>query len=121
MKTIPVLVLLGAAVCLGLFLGTQYLRQVRSRPAMIGLHLLLGAGGFEVLVMLLSGAPDGTVLAAGGQGRIAAGLLLLALFTGLTAPMVGRRSRPTMSAALATHAAAALAGFALLVVSLART
>jgi hypothetical protein len=45
--------------------------------------------------------------------------LLLALFTGLLAPMIGRRSRNTMNLALATHASFAAVGFALLLAWLA--
>jgi len=113
-KAIPVVVLFGAAVCLGLILGLQYLRGVRSKPVMIGMHLLLGAGGLEVMVMTLSGAPDGTVMWTGTLGRTAAGFLAAALFIGLLTPMVGRRSRQTMNVALATHATIASVGFVLL-------
>ena len=56
-KAIPALVLLSAAMCLGVIMGIQYLRRVRSKPVMIGVHLLLGAGGLEVLAMMLRGAP----------------------------------------------------------------
>jgi len=115
-KAMPVVVLLGAAVILGIFLGYQYLRRVRSRPVLIGVHLLLGAGGLEVLAVLLRGAPDGDTLAPGKLGKVAAGLVVLALFSGLLAPMLGRRSRETMNIALATHAAVALAGFTLVLV-----
>jgi hypothetical protein len=114
MRMIPVLVLFTATVALGLFLGYQYLRRIPSRPTMIGIHLLLGAGGMELVAMLLAGTPDGAAAPTGKLAHAAAALLLLALFTGLLAPMIGRRSRPTMNAALATHACAAGAGFALL-------
>ncbi len=111
---IPVLVLFSGAVALGLYLGYEYLRGIRSRPVMVGIHLLLGAGGMELVAMLLAGTPDGDAAPTGTLARAAAGLLLLALFTGILAPMIGRRSRPTMNAALATHAGAAGAGFVLL-------
>lgn len=114
MNALPAVLLLGAAVCLGIYLGVEYLRGIRSRPVMIGLHLLLGAGGLEVIAMLLKGTPDGTLVAAGTTGHAAALLLLLAMFTGLTAPMVGRGSRRVMNVALAMHASAAAAGFLLL-------
>ena len=114
MKMIPVLVLFSGAVALGLYLGYEYLKRIPSRPVMIGIHLLLGAGGMELVAMLLAGTPDGEAAPTGRLAHAAAALLLLALFTGLLAPMIGRRSRPTMNAALATHACAAGAGFVLL-------
>jgi hypothetical protein len=103
MLAIPVLVLVSATVTLGVILGLEYLRGVRSRPTMIGMHFLLGAASLEVLVMLLAGAPDGTVL------------LVAALFIGVITPMIGRQSRPTMNIALAAHAIVAASGFVVLV------
>ena len=114
MRMIPVLLLYTVTVGLGLYLGYEYLRRIRSRPAMIGIHFLLGAAGMELVAMLLAGAPDGRAPLAGALAHAAAGVLLLALFTGVLAPMIGRRSRPVMNAALATHACAACAGFVLL-------
>ena len=116
MKALPVIVLLGAAALLGIYLGYQYLRRTRSRPVLIGLHLLLGAGGLEVLAVVLRGAPDGTSVVAGRLGNAGAGLVALALFSGLLAPMIGRRSRETMNVALATHVGVALVGCALVLV-----
>lgn len=82
----------------------------------IGLHLLLGAGGVEVIAMLLRGTPDGTVMPAGAIGRAAAGLLAFALCSGLLVPLVGRRSRTTMIFALVAHVTASAAGFVLCLV-----
>jgi len=113
-KAIPIVVLMGAAVALGVLLGVEYLRRVRSKPVIIGIHLLLGAGGLEVFAVLLRGTPDGEVMAPGLVGNAAAGLMFLAMFTGLIAPMVGRKSRRTMNVALATHASVASLGFLLL-------
>jgi hypothetical protein len=113
-RAIPALVLLSAAVCLGVIMGIQYLRHVRSKPVMIGIHLLLGAGGLEVLAMMLRGAPDGSTIHGRSVAVAAAGLLALALMAGIAAPMIGRRSRRTMSVALATHAGIAAAGFLVL-------
>ncbi|GEM_PF-1840373 len=115
MLAIPVLVLVSATVTLGVILGLEYLRGVRSRPTMIGMHFLLGAASLEVLVMLLAGAPDGTVLLVGRLGHVAAGLLVAALFIGVITPMIGRQSRPTMNIALAAHAIVAASGFVVLV------
>ncbi len=115
MQAIPVVVLMSVTVVLGAIMGIEYLRGVRSRPTMIGMHFLLGAASLEVLVMLLAGAPDGTVLLVGRLGHVAAGFLVVAMFIGVTAPMVGRQSRPTMNVALAAHALVAITGFVLLV------
>lgn len=107
MRALPVLLLLGAAGCLGVVLGLNYLRGVRSRPVMIGLHFLLGAAGLEVMVMLLNRTPDGEVIAASPLSTTAAGLVAGALFIGVLTPMVGRASRRRMNVALATHASVA--------------
>jgi len=120
MKALPVLLLLGGATALGVVLGIQYLRRIRSQPVLIGMHLLLGAGGMEVLAMLLRGAPDGTLWSGTGMVKIAAGLVALAMVTGLVAPMIGRGSRRTMNVALATHVSIAVAGIALLLAWLLR-
>ena len=116
MTAIPALLLLAAAVVLGIVLGVQYLQRRRSPPVLIGFHLLLGAGGLEVLAMLLHGTPDRRILPAGGLITIAAALVLAAMITGLLAPMVGRQSRRTMNVALALHVGVAAAGFVLLLV-----
>lgn len=113
MHAVPALLLLSVAVVLGLLLGIDYLRRVRSKPTLIGFHLLLGAGALEVIVMLLRGTPDGAVAPAGPLLEAAAGLLAFALCSGLVAPLVGRRSRATMHVALAVHVTASAAGFVL--------
>jgi hypothetical protein len=110
---------LAGAVVLGLLLGLDYLRHVRSRPTLIGFHLLLGAGSLEVIVMLLRGSPDGVALAAGPMLKSTAALVAFALCSGLVAPMIGRRSRSTMNVALTVHVTAAACGFVLCIVWLA--
>lgn len=120
MRAIPVLVLFGATAVLGLVLGWEYLRRERSRPVMIGMHFLLGAAGLEVLVFLSHGTPDGVSIPQSTLGDAVLGLLALALFLGVLAPMVGRNSRPTMNVVLAAHATVAVAGVASLVVWVAR-
>lgn len=114
MDLIPVLVLLSAAVALGLVLGLQYVRRVGSKPTLIGLHLILGGAGLEGMAILLRGTPDGTRLPAGVLGNAAAILLAMAMITGFASPMIGRRwPRKTGSIALATHAGLAAIGFVL--------
>ena len=113
---IPAVLLLGGAVVLGVLLGLDYLRRVRSRPTLIGLHLLLGAGAVEVVAMLLRGTPNGATIPAGTILQASAGLLAFALCSGLIAPMIGRRSRATMNVALLVHVTASAAGFVLCLV-----
>lgn len=116
MSALPALVLLTGSVGLGLLLGLEYLRRVRSKPAVIGFHLLFGAASVEVMAMLLRGAPNQDAPLAGLLLKAAAGLLAFALLSGLVAPMIGRRSRGTMNAALLVHVSAAVAGCVLCLV-----
>jgi hypothetical protein len=111
---IPALLLLTAAVTLGVVLGLQYLRGERSKPVVIGLHLLFGAGGLEVMALLLHGTPDRRIEPAGSLLTPAAALVMAAMFSGLVAPMVGRKSRLTMNVALVVHVSVAITGFVLL-------
>lgn len=115
MAALPPALFLTIAAGLGLYLGWLYLRGIRRKPVMIGLHLLLGAAGLETTVMLLRGLPNGTSSAAGAFGGIAAGLLAAALFTGLIAPMLCRGSRRTANVVVASHAGVGLAGCALFI------
>ena len=114
LKVMPVVLLLSVAVALGLFLGMQYLRGVRASKVLIGVHLLLGAAGLEALARLLWGTtPDGTLLPAGTVGTVAAVLLAVAMFCGLTAPVLARRLPRTIHFAVATHVGIGAAGFVL--------
>jgi hypothetical protein len=114
MTALPVLLLLTGAVGLGLLLGVFYLRGVR-RPVLIGVHLLLGAGGLEGMVVLLHGTPSGDVLQAGTFGMMALGLFALAMLSGLTAPLVSKGSRRTADVMVATHASVGVIGFVLFI------
>lgn len=111
MTSVPAIALLTAAAAVGVFLGWLYLRRVR-RPVLVGVHLLLGVGGLETMVMLLRGAPNGATGPAGALGPVAAGLLAATLVTGLAAPLLARASRLHANVALATHASIGLLGFA---------
>jgi hypothetical protein len=112
MMAIPPLVLLTAAMGLGLFLGWLYLRRVR-RPVLIGTHVLLGASGLGLTLILLRGPPNGTFVPAGSFGMMAAGVLAVAMMSGLAAPLVGKRSRKAANVVLATHAGIGITGFVL--------
>jgi len=111
---IPVLLLVGATAALGLLLGVRYVRREARKPMLVGLHLLLGIGALEVLAYSLWGAQDGAGVPA--QGAAAAIALAAAMFIGLLSPILGRRSRRTMSIALAAHASVATVGIALSVI-----
>jgi len=118
---LPAILFLAGAVVLGLLLGRDYLRRVRSKPALIGFHFLLGAGGIEVTLMLMRGAPGGTTLPVSLLLKSAAALLGFALLAGVLAPIIGRRSRGTMNVALSVHVSAAATGFLLYLVWFAKT
>jgi hypothetical protein len=94
---------------LGLYLGLLYLRRVR-RPVLVGAHLLLGAAGIETMVITLRGKADG-VITTGSFGIVAVALLAAALVSGLSAPLLGKRSRQRMNILLAIHAGIGLSGF----------
>ncbi len=109
MPMFPFIALPLAAMALGLVLVVLHLRGIR-KPLLIGLHLLLGLGALEVLVVLLKGAPGSDGLPAGDFGNVAAGFLALAAFIGLLTPILGRRSRLTGNAMLLAHVSAGVAG-----------
>lgn len=116
LKALSLLVLLTGSTGLGLFMGWRYLRQQRNRPVHIAIHLVLGFAGLECMAMLRRGAPDGTVVAAEGLGNAAGLLLVLAVLSGLLAPILGRHfGRRPGSATLLAHATAGLGGFVLFV------
>ena len=97
---------------LGAYLLLLYTRGVR-KPVLIGFHLLLGFGGLETLVVLLKGTPNSDGIPAGPYGNIAAGFLALAAFSGLLAPIIGRRSNGAANLMVITHVGMGLAGLAL--------
>jgi hypothetical protein len=116
MTTAPALVVLGATVLLGGWLGTQYLMGVRNRRVLIALHLVLGIAGLEVLMLLLRGAPDGRAAVTGSGGLIAALLLGGAMFSGFLAPIVAPSRPGAIGPMLAVHATVAALGYGLLVI-----
>jgi CDP-diglyceride synthetase len=116
LHAIPSLLLLIAALALGIFLAWQYLRRVRSKPAHGAVHLMLGVAGLELMVMLRRGAPDGTVMAADALGTAAAFLLAMAMISGLLSPIVARYwRRKAANVALAIHSGFGAVGFVLFI------
>jgi hypothetical protein len=111
MTATPVLILVSAAVLLGLYLGLLFLRGER-RQGLIALHLLLGFGGLESFIMLLHGTPDGAAAQPGSYGMVAAALFGGAGFIGFTAPLL-RRSPIAANMMLAAHVGVGALGFAL--------
>ena len=109
MPMFPFIALPLATMALGLVLVVLRIREIR-KPLLIGLHLLLGLGALEVLVVLLKGTSGSDGLPAGDFGNVAAGCLALAAFVGLLTPILGRRSRLTANAMLVAHGSAGVAG-----------
>ena len=116
MIAIPDLILLTLAVGLGIYLGIQYLRRARPRPVLVGAHLLSGAAAMEGMVIVFHGTPSGAALKPGLLGFVAAGLIALAMFSGLIAGLIARRSRRTADISLASHVAIAALGVVLFLV-----
>ena len=111
MLVLLILLLLSAVVAIGAIMGTQYLQGIKPKPVMIGLHLLLGIGTLEPMLILLGGTPNGETLAAQNLGEWAAGLVALALFLGLIAAVLARRAVPHAGWILAIHVGAGFSGF----------
>ena len=114
MSALPILILMTAAVGLGLFVGALYLRGVR-RPALIAFHFLLGALGLEGFVQFLHGPSSHGADRAGSFGNVAVIFFLATLILGLVASLLVRELPKSSKFVLATHAGAGLTGFGVLV------
>ena len=101
--------LLAATVALGIFLGILYLGR-RRKPSLATLHLILGAAGIELFLILLHWTPAGLILPSGPTAAWAAGLLAAAMALGLFARLSYRRTPGRAEAMLGAHAAAGVAG-----------
>jgi hypothetical protein len=121
MKTgLPLLLLLGASVALGLFLGWRYLHKLRNNPVHSAVHLILGVAGLECLLLLMRGALDAPVAPTQLLAKPAAVLLALTLMAGFAAPIVARQfGRKPATVALIAHATLGAAGVILAVTWLA--
>jgi biotin transporter BioY len=113
MAALPVIFLLLVAVGLGTIMGLRYLKGEKNKPTMIGLHFLFGAGGLEVLVMLMAGSPDGSTASSGPSAGMAAAFIAAALIMGLIAALTARQLPKALTALLGIHVSIALAGVAL--------
>ncbi len=101
------LLLLTAAVLLGMYLGLLHM-QGRRRLVLVGLHLLLGVGGLLSLALLLRATPGVEETYA----PLATLLLALAALTGAGAALL-RRAPMAVNMVLTTHAGIATLGFVL--------
>lgn len=108
MKTLAI-ALLAATVALGVILGILHLGR-RRKPLLATLHLVLGAAGIELLLILLHWTPAGITLPAGPTAAWAAGLLAAAMALGLFARLSYRHAPGRAEAMLGAHAAAGVAG-----------
>jgi hypothetical protein len=119
-QSILPLVVIGASVALGLYLGFQFLQRRRNRPVLAAVYILPGLIALEAIALLLRGAPDRTFAPSPTPGQAAALLLVVALIVGLLTPMITRdRPRVVATLALTIHGLLATTAFLLLVVWLA--
>jgi Ca2+/Na+ antiporter len=109
-----VLGLVLATMAVGLYMGIRYLRHLRNRPSIIGLHFILGFLSLEPLAFLLRGAMSTATPRPSLVGILGGCGIMLALVSGVTAVMVGRKSRQTANVTLATHVSLATGAFLLL-------
>lgn len=114
MTVVPVVFLLGMGVAIGAYMGYRYLRGERNSQTLAGVHLLLGAGGLELLVMLLRGAPSGETLPRHAMGSTVALIVAGALATGLFVPIIAKSRPGIIGGSLAVHAAIGTIGFGML-------
>ena len=110
---IPVILLLAAAVAMGLVNGRLYL-QDRRKPVLIGIHFLLAASSLEGFAVLLHGTPNSAAPLGGKLVLTSAGLVALALLAAVAASLLRRRQSQTAKVLLAAHATAGLSGLILL-------
>ena len=114
MLAIPIVILLTGAVGLGVYMGLRYLRRLRNKPTIIGLHFLLGAGVLEPALIAMRGGMGGPLKQISFASALGVTFVGLALVTGITAVMIGRKSRQTADIALATHVGVAAIAFVLI-------
>ena len=115
MPTWPALLVFGATVAIGLYMGLNYLKGRRDNRNLVAVHIIIGIVGLEVFVLLLRGAPDGTRLAESQLGPASALLFAGALFTGFVVPLIAKPRPATTGPALAVHAVFGMVGFGALV------
>ena len=106
MKTLGIVLLL-AAVALGVLVGFYYLAR-RRRPLLVTLHLACGAAGAWLFFLLLHAPPAGR---HPPPGLMAGVLLGAAVLGGLLPRLIARRARKAAEWLLVAHVFTGLAGF----------
>lgn len=112
----PAIAVFGTTVCIGIYMGWQYLMGVRNSRLLIAAHLVLGVVGLEVVATLIRNAFDAVDAPSGNMGRTAAVVLAVALLTGLLVPLLGPRYPRGITPGLVVHALVGTVGFGLLLV-----
>jgi hypothetical protein len=112
----PAIAVFGTTVCIGMYMGWQYLMGVRNNRVLIGVHLVLGVVGLEVVATLIRHAFDAVDAPSGNMGRTAAIVLAVALLSGLTVPLLAPRYPRSITPGLVFHALVGTIGFGLLLV-----
>jgi len=108
------LVILSAAVALGVALALVHLRgSLPSRP-FGALHGVVGAAGLGALLLALRGPPRGVLTGVASFGAIAAVLAAVALVVGLGIAALARRGRGGLGLVIAVHATLAITAYVLL-------
>jgi len=110
----PAIAVFGTTVCIGIYMGWQYLMGVRNNRVLIGVHLVLGVIGLEVVAILIRQAFDSVDVPGGNWGRSAAVVLAVALLSGLTVPLLAPRYPRSITPGLVVHGVVGMVGFALL-------
>jgi hypothetical protein len=103
MTVLPVIILLGITVMIGLVMGMRVLGGHRNKPVMIGAHVLLGAAAFEPLAVILHGAQNATS-SARAYGTATLLVIGLALISGVVRSLVIKQSPAMSRPLLAVHA-----------------
>lgn len=109
MKSIVLILILTSAAALGAYLLLLWFRRIR-RPILVAVHLMLGVGGTETLIMFVHNSDFAPDSLARRLALVAAAFLGVAIFSGFTAPLFGRNYRAA-NAMLAAHVSCGVAGF----------
>jgi hypothetical protein len=119
MTTAPILLLYAATAGLGGYILLLWFRQAR-RPVLIGFHLILGAASLETLFVFLRNSGLDSHGSASRLGMIAGGFMAIAMFSGFTAPLLGKNYRTAANSLLATHVCSGIAGFLIVLAFMAK-
>jgi hypothetical protein len=111
MNATPVLLLLCTTVSIGAFMAWRYYTGVRNSQGLAAVHFLFGAGGLEVMALVLGGAPNGAAGGSDSLGPASALVLAAALLTGLFIPIIARPKPGIIGASVAVHATVATLAF----------